>query len=192
MKSIDEPLPDDPPPMDRNVSGPSIVRDTSYLNGYASSPTTYLGLGPKPGFLPSTSTLNRGLSAGSVVSQTPSDYYTYGDATTGPGVTRRPTDLLTDLANGQQSAYAPEDEWSDSEDGDESRFITYSLLSNLAMQLRDKVPRGTHVKGSIPYPRAFTGKDIVVSTVSTKVYRTVDRISVNSPRSNHSFNANYS
>lgn len=162
--------------MDRNVSGPSIVRDASYLNGYASSPTTYLGLGPK-GFPASTSTLNRGLSAGSAVSQTPSDYYTYGDATTGPGVNRRPTDLLTDLANGQQSAYAPEDEWSDSEDGDESRFITYSLLSNLAMQLRDKVPRGTHVKGSIPYPRAFTGKDIVVCMISTlKFYRAADRI----------------
>lgn len=38
-----------------------------------------------------------------------------------------------------------------------------SLLSNLAVQLKDKVPRGTHVKGSIPYPRAFTGKDVVVS-----------------------------
>ncbi|KAG5219569.1 CNH domain-containing protein [Salix suchowensis] len=91
---------------------------------------------------------------------TPSDYYTYGDATTGPGVNRRPTDLLTDLANGQQSVYALEDEWSDSEDGDESRFITYSLLSNLAMQLRDKVPRVPRER-KYPYPRAFTGKDIV-------------------------------
>ncbi|KAF9038574.1 CNH domain-containing protein [Panaeolus papilionaceus] len=44
---------------------------------------------------------------------------------------------------------------------DERRFINLSLLSNLAVQLRDKVPRGTHVKGSVPYPRAFTGKDIV-------------------------------
>ena len=42
-----------------------------------------------------------------------------------------------------------------------------SLLSNLAVQLKDKVPRGTHVKGSIPYPRAFTGKDAVVSSPST-------------------------
>ncbi|KAF8902367.1 Dbl-like domain-containing protein [Gymnopilus junonius] len=38
------------------------------------------------------------------------------------------------------------------------------------MQLRDKVPRGTHVKGSIPYPRAFTGKDIV-STIQTLIQR---------------------
>lgn len=45
---------------------------------------------------------------------------------------------------------------------DERRFMNISLLSNIAVQLRDKVPRGTHVKGSIPYPRAFTGKDVVV------------------------------
>ncbi|KAJ3805231.1 hypothetical protein F5876DRAFT_82008 [Lentinula aff. lateritia] len=40
-------------------------------------------------------------------------------------------------------------------------FINYSLLSHLAVQLRDKVPRGVHVKASIPYEGAFTGKDIV-------------------------------
>jgi RHO1 GDP-GTP exchange protein 1/2 len=43
----------------------------------------------------------------------------------------------------------------------EESFINLSLLSHLAVQLRDKVPRDTHVKGSIPYERAFTGKDIV-------------------------------
>ena len=53
--------------------------------------------------------------------------------------------------------------WEDDEE-DESRFINFSLLSHIAVQLRDKVPRGTHVKGSIPYPHAFTGKDIVVCT----------------------------
>lgn len=47
-------------------------------------------------------------------------------------------------------------------DDDERRFIILSLLSNLAVQLYDNVPRGTHVKGSIPYPCAFTGKDVVV------------------------------
>jgi len=46
---------------------------------------------------------------------------------------------------------------------DGRRFMDVSLLSNVAVQLKDKVPRGTHVKGSIPYPRAFTGRDIVVS-----------------------------
>jgi hypothetical protein len=41
--------------------------------------------------------------------------------------------------------------------------MNISLLSNIAVELRDKVPRGTHVKGSIPYPRAFTGKNVVVN-----------------------------
>lgn len=51
-----------------------------------------------------------------------------------------------------------------SEDGDD-RFFNPALLSHIAVRLRDKVPRGTHVKGSIPYPHAFTGKDIVVRTL---------------------------
>lgn len=53
-----------------------------------------------------------------------------------------------------------EDEY-ETDDGLDS-FVNFALLSNIAVWLRDKVPRGTHVKGSIPYPRAFTGKDIVV------------------------------
>lgn len=52
-------------------------------------------------------------------------------------------------------------------DEDARRFINLSLLSHLAVQLYDNVPRGTHVKGSIPYPRAFTGKDVVVCALST-------------------------
>ncbi|KAJ3755422.1 Dbl-like domain-containing protein [Lentinula raphanica] len=40
-------------------------------------------------------------------------------------------------------------------------FVNFSLLSHLAIQLRDHVPRGVHVKASIPYEGAFTGKDIV-------------------------------
>lgn len=49
-------------------------------------------------------------------------------------------------------------------DNDEldGRFINFALLSNLAVHLRDKVPRSVHVKGGIGYPHAFTGKDIVV------------------------------
>jgi hypothetical protein len=47
------------------------------------------------------------------------------------------------------------------------RFINFSLLSHLAVQLYDNVPRGTHVKGSISYSHAFTGKDIVVCALST-------------------------
>ncbi|KAL7280654.1 hypothetical protein ACG7TL_005593 [Trametes sanguinea] len=56
-----------------------------------------------------------------------------------------------------------------SEDGDD-RFFNPALLSHIAVRLRDKVPRGTHVKGSIPYPRAFTGKDIV-STIQSQIQR---------------------
>lgn len=48
------------------------------------------------------------------------------------------------------------------EQEEETQFVNFALLSHLAVLLRDKVPRGVHVKGSIAYPRAFTGKDIVV------------------------------
>jgi hypothetical protein len=64
---------------------------------------------------------------------------------------------------------AAEDYWEDGEeDGD--RFINYFLLSHIAVQLRDKIPRGTHVKGSIPYQRAFTGKDTVVRISHVLMY----------------------
>ncbi|KAF9062490.1 hypothetical protein BDP27DRAFT_290077 [Rhodocollybia butyracea] len=48
-------------------------------------------------------------------------------------------------------------------------FINYSLLSHIAVQLRDKVPRGTHVKGRQPYEGAFTGQEVVVSISSLVV-----------------------
>jgi len=89
-----------------------------------------------------------------------------------PHFFRRPTDMLRTLADysGKPVPDLPEgatDEyWEEDEEEDESRFVNYSLLSHIAMQLRDKVPRDTHVKGSIPYPRAFTGKDIVVCIYS--------------------------
>jgi hypothetical protein len=63
-----------------------------------------------------------------------------------------------------EGEYGDEEGLYDSEE-DESAFVNFALLSHLAVRLRDRVPRGTHVKGSIPYPRAFTGKDIVVSVV---------------------------
>ncbi|TDL23713.1 Dbl domain-containing protein [Rickenella mellea] len=53
---------------------------------------------------------------------------------------------------------------------DENRFFNLALLSHLAVRLRDKVPRGTQVKGGIPYPHAFTGKDIV-STIQSQIQR---------------------
>ena len=80
---------------------------------------------------------------------------------------RRPTEMLQALGDYEQQPVdiqepSQDDGYWDDEEEDDARFINFSLLSNIAMQLRDKVPRGTHVKGSIPYPRAFTGKDIVV------------------------------
>ncbi|KAH7922215.1 Dbl homology domain-containing protein [Leucogyrophana mollusca] len=63
-----------------------------------------------------------------------------------------------------------DDFFSESDDPDPDRFVNFSLLSHLAVRLRDKVPRGTHVKSSIPYPRAFTGKDIV-STIQSQIQR---------------------
>ncbi|KAG8687195.1 hypothetical protein FRC09_013647, partial [Ceratobasidium sp. 395] len=58
----------------------------------------------------------------------------------------------------------------DYSDEDETLFVNLALLSHLAVKLRDKVPRGTHVKGSIPYTYAFTGKDIV-STIQATIQR---------------------
>lgn len=83
-------------------------------------------------------------------------------------VLRHPTEVLRTLAEfgnheNLEVQDGVEEEYWEGEEDDESRFINYFLLSHIAVQLRDKVPRGTHVKGSIPYSRAFTGKDIVVS-----------------------------
>jgi hypothetical protein len=45
-------------------------------------------------------------------------------------------------------------------------FFNSSLLSHIAVKLRDKVPREVHVKGGIPYHNAFTGRDVVVCALS--------------------------
>ncbi|KDQ19102.1 hypothetical protein BOTBODRAFT_103593 [Botryobasidium botryosum FD-172 SS1] len=58
----------------------------------------------------------------------------------------------------------------DDEDEDDDRFVNLALLSHVAVKLKDKIKRETHVKGSIPYPRAFTGKDIV-STIQQIIQR---------------------
>jgi hypothetical protein len=70
------------------------------------------------------------------------------------------------LKNREAMEYMDDDYYDDDDDYSEEEsldsFVNFSLLSNIAVWLRDQIPRGTHVKGSIPYPRAFTGKDIVV------------------------------
>ncbi|KAH8833385.1 CNH domain-containing protein [Flagelloscypha sp. PMI_526] len=89
--------------------------------------------------------------------------------------------MLRDLANfnqnGVEDQWNTPDEplaegeyWEGDEEDNEDAFVNFALLSNLAVQLKDKVPRGTHVKGSIPYPKAFTGKDIV-STIQQQIQR---------------------
>lgn len=40
-------------------------------------------------------------------------------------------------------------------------IVKPQLIKDLAVQFKDNVPRGTHVKGSVPFETSFTGKDIV-------------------------------
>ncbi|TFK39742.1 CNH domain-containing protein [Crucibulum laeve] len=108
------------------------------------------------------------------------DPYDNEENVAGPsgGMVRRPTDMLRTLADYDAEGVPLEPDvdgegeyWEDEEEEeDENRFVNFSLLSHMAVQLRDKVPRGTQVKGNIPYPRAFTGKDIV-STIQSKIQR---------------------
>ncbi|KAG6830360.1 hypothetical protein H0H87_008366 [Tephrocybe sp. NHM501043] len=99
-----------------------------------------------------------------------------GSNTPGPSnITRRPTELLHEIMFGGQGRgvlelHDEDEEYYDEDDEEPDRFVNFSLLSHLAVQLRDKVPRGEHVKGNIPWPRAFTGKDIV-STIQTQISR---------------------
>ncbi|ESK83843.1 signal transducer [Moniliophthora roreri MCA 2997] len=135
---------------------------------------------PIPSQMPSTS---RGDSLyDAYVSYDPNNPYgawdSAGPSSSGADVQRRPSEMLRAIAHyesGQGELGGLEEESyygydGASDDYMEEDFVNTSLLSNLAVQLRDKVPRGTHVKGSIPYPRAFTGKDIV-STIQSQFPR---------------------
>ncbi|KAJ7308583.1 Dbl-like domain-containing protein [Mycena albidolilacea] len=109
-------------------------------------------------------------------------FFSFGESPSnvaGPSnVSRSPTGLLQVISNynenerGRLELHGDEEDeyWDEEEEDDETRFINFSLLSHVAVQFRDKVPRGTHVKGSIPYPRAFTGKD-VVTTIQSQIQR---------------------
>lgn len=56
------------------------------------------------------------------------------------------------------------DEEEDSvEEENEMNFFMPSLESHVAVQLRDRVERNTHIKGGISWPASFTGRDVVVS-----------------------------
>ncbi|KAF8661267.1 hypothetical protein AX16_001369 [Volvariella volvacea WC 439] len=118
---------------------------------------------------PSGSSLHRGDSAGSYISsaalQGQAAYSSVESPNVNPEiefpVARGPLELHDTTGVGY---------WDEDEEEDAARFINYSLLSHIAVQLRDKIPRGTHVKGSIPYPRSFTGKEIV-STIQSIIQR---------------------
>ncbi len=137
--------------------------------------------------------LDTGLARGdSTGSHAESDhYFTFtgsGASVAGPSTfSRRPTDLLQAISTYEgdktsqlelQPEAEEEDQYWEDEEEDENLFVNFSLLSHIAVQLRDKVPRGTHVKGSIPYPRAFTGKDIVVCAISSALQFHLSPISV--------------
>ncbi|KAG5637846.1 hypothetical protein H0H81_002983 [Sphagnurus paluster] len=105
------------------------------------------------------------------------DIYLNLDAPDEPGasyVARRPTQVLRDIMAANQGRLELHDEdedgYRDDDEEEPDRFVNFSLLSHLAVKLRDNVPKGEHVKGSIPYPLAFTGKDIV-STIHTNISR---------------------
>ncbi|KAF8075167.1 CNH domain-containing protein [Lyophyllum atratum] len=100
-------------------------------------------------------------------------------ANTGAHLERNPSDMLRTLANYDQTGplelhteleLEEEEYWQDEDDEDENRFINFSLLSHMAVQLRDKVPRSVQTKGGVRYERAFTGKD-VVSTIQSQIQR---------------------
>ncbi|KAJ9121658.1 hypothetical protein QFC22_002278 [Naganishia vaughanmartiniae] len=47
------------------------------------------------------------------------------------------------------------------EEENEMNFFMPSLESHVAVQLRDRVERNTHIKGGIAWPASFTGRDVV-------------------------------
>ncbi|KAG6909363.1 hypothetical protein DXG01_000802 [Tephrocybe rancida] len=143
----------------------------AYDNGYsttASSVLTHVAPTPPP---PPPPDLYR---------QAPQHDKSYPYANPQPDLERHPTDMLRTLADYDNrdsigevppDALQQDDEyWEDEDDEDESRFINFSLLSHMAVQLRDKVPRADHTKGGVQYDRAFTGKDIV-STIQSQIQR---------------------
>jgi hypothetical protein len=173
-----------------------LGRATSTGSTISSAQTDLLGRNPSatttattnsdyPGSKGGASALARNDSAGSyALSAGPSTVTspeTYDDSANGYGTRGASTESFdrsraNDYGTGGSSGGAladqeeEDDYFTDSDDPDPDRFVNFSLLSHLAVRLRDKVPRGTHVKSSIPYPRAFTGKDIV-STIQSQIQR---------------------
>ncbi|KAL5513096.1 TUS1 [Sanghuangporus vaninii] len=85
-------------------------------------------------------------------------------------VERNQRDRVIDDIKRQLALHEGYESEEDYDEEEEDRFVNLALLSHVAVRLRDKVPRGTHVKGGIPYQRAFTGRDIV-STIQAQIQR---------------------
>nr|GAT55060.1 predicted protein [Mycena chlorophos] len=164
------------PSVDEYIPPPPPNRYDPYVNNAVAGPSTYSnGNGNANGY------------HDSYVYNDPrhDPFFSFGespDNVAGPSnMSRSPTDLLQVISRYDEHDPRPVDlreegldddgYWDqDEEEEDEMRYINFALLSHVAVQFRDKVPRGTHVKGSIPYPRAFTGKD-VVSTIQSLIQR---------------------
>ncbi|KAF8548709.1 Dbl homology domain-containing protein [Imleria badia] len=175
-----------------------LGRATSTGSTISSAQTDLLGRNPSATTTATTYSDYQAPKSGSSVLARDNSIGSYGFSTAGPSTVSYP-ETYDDSANGfgipgastesfdpsRPSDYGAagssggaladqEDEddgyFTDSDDPDPDRFVNFSLLSHLAVRLRDKVPRGTHVKSSIPYPRAFTGKDIV-STIQSQIQR---------------------
>lgn len=148
--------------MVRNMSHMST---SSYMSGYSSA--TY----------DSSNTYNPGPS--SSLATTPHQSVHSGESDAASDITSRlpvpqspqhhiSVDAYTAGSVPLQASYQNDEDfaWDDlSDHEDDGRFVNFALLSNIAVRLRDKVPRGTHTKGNVPYASAFTGKDIVVSAL---------------------------
>lgn len=76
-----------------------------------------------------------------------------------------------------ESQYEDEEEWDEEEDVevDESRFFNRALLSEMAVQVKDKVVMGRHTKAGIAWVGSFTGRDVVVSHCSIALELSVRR-----------------
>lgn len=65
----------------------------------------------------------------------------------------------------RDSQYEEEETWQEEEEEpevDESRFFNCSLMSEMAVQLKDRVVKGRHTKAGIAWVGSFTGRDVVV------------------------------
>jgi len=111
-------------------------------------------------------------SAGSYAYPSALSNITTSSGLSGPGSSRKKGGEYRRMASmkGPLELHDDGDESDDPDDIDELRFVNLSLLSHVANLLKNKVPRGTHVKGGIPYSKAFTGKD-VVSTIQMYIQK---------------------